>query len=146
MFRRQAANRKRQETTVNVSIAEELISLLSGRASARQALWTVFCKVSAAIVMLIASGILLPEYRWVASSVAAAGFLPFAYGNYRALDELRTQRNAVVEYVRESAEDSPHILAVAETAAPPTLHDMLAHPRGLCASVAVLLFAIPAFQ
>jgi hypothetical protein len=143
---RQAANGRRQETTVNVSIAKELISMLSERSSAWQALWTVFYTVSAAIVTLIASGKLLPEYRWATSSVAAAGFLLFAYGNYRALDELRKQRNAVVEYVKENAKDCPHIFAVAEAASPPTLYNLRAYHWGLCAFVVVLLFAIPAFQ
>jgi len=128
------------------SAAKELIGLLSERASAWQALWTVFYTVSAAIVTLIASGKLLPKYRWLASSIAVAGFLLFAAGNYRALDELRKQREAIVEYVKIKAKDTPQIIAVAEASAPPSLADLRAYHWGLSVFVVVLLFAIPAFQ
>jgi hypothetical protein len=131
---------------MNPADAKELIGLLSERASAWQALWTVFYTVSAAIVTLIASGKLLPKYRWLASSVAAAGFLLFAAGNYRALDEVRKQRVALVQFVTEKAKDAPQIVAVADASVPPTLRDLRAYHWGLCGFVVVLLFAIPALQ
>lgn len=128
------------------SDAKELIGLLAERSAAWQALWTVFYTVSAAIVTLIASGKLLPKYRWVASSIAVAGFLLFAAGNYRALDELRKQREAVVQFVKDKAQDTPPIIAVAAASAPPSLSDLQLYHWGLCGFVVVLLVAIPAFQ
>lgn len=133
-------------TIMDVSTAKELIGLLSERASAWQALWTVFYTVSAAIVTLIASGKLLPKYRRVASTVAVAGFLLFATGNYKALNELRKQREAVVEFVKDKAKDTPHIIAVAEASAPPSHSELRIYHWGLCIFVVVLLCAIPAFQ
>lgn len=131
---------------MDVSDAKQLIGLLSERSAAWQALWTIFYTVSAAIVTLIASGKLLPKYRWVASSIAVVGFLLFAAGNYRALDEVRKQRDAIVQFVKDKAKGTPQIIAVAEASAPPSLSDLRLYHWGLCGFVVVLLFAIPAFQ
>lgn len=128
------------------SDAKELIGLLSERSAAWNALWTIFYTVSAAIVTLIASGKLLPKYRWAASTIAALGFLLFAAGNYRSLDELRIQREGVVQYVKEKTQDTPSISAVADASIPPTRIDLRLYHWGLCGFVVVLLFAIPAFQ
>ncbi|MGQ0794347.1 MAG: hypothetical protein ACT4NX_09755 [Deltaproteobacteria bacterium] len=128
------------------STAKELIGILSERASAWQALWTVFYTVSATLVTLIASGKLLPKYRYIASSVAVVGFLLFAAGNYQALNDMRTQRSAIVEYVKEKAKDSPQIITVAEAAAPPSLTQLRIYHWGLCVFIVVLLVALPAFQ
>jgi hypothetical protein len=126
--------------------AKELIGLLSERAGAWQALWTTFYTVSAAIVTLIASGKFLPKLRLSASAIAAAGFLLFATGNYQALDEVRTQREAVVSFVKDKARQDPHITAVAGASAPPNVVRLRLYHWGLCAFVVVLLFALPAFQ
>jgi hypothetical protein len=126
--------------------AKELVGLLSERAGAWQALWTTFYTVSAAIVTLIASGKFLPELRWVASSIAAVGFLLFAAGNYSALGALRKQRDAMVHFVKDKARDDPYITVLAEASAPPDLAKLRMYHWGLCVFVVVLLFAIPAFQ
>jgi hypothetical protein len=131
---------------MDASAAKELIALLDERASAWQAYWTVFYTVSAAIVTLVASGKLLPRYRKLASLIAIAGFLVFAAGNYQALATMRVQREAVVEFVKERAAGSPHIVKVAEASAPPTQMQLRAYHWGLCLFVAVLLAALPAFQ
>jgi hypothetical protein len=78
--------------------------------------------------------------------VAVAGFLLFAAGNYKALDELRKQRDAVVQFVTEKAKDSPQIIAFAEASAPPSIAELRVYHWGLCVFVVVLLCAIPAFQ
>ncbi len=131
---------------MEAAAAKELIGLLSERASAWQGLWTTFYTVSAAIVTLIATGKILPKYRWAASLLAVVGYLFFAAGNYRALDELRKQRNAVVEFVKVKAKDTPQLIAVAEASAPPSPTELRIYHWGLSIFIVALLFAIPAFQ
>lgn len=121
-------------------------SLLADRSNAWKGYWTVLYPVAGAIVTLVASGKLLPRYRWLASSLAAVGFLVFAAGNYHALDSMRVQRNAVVAFVKEKAANSPQIAAIAEASAPPTQTELRVYHWGLCLFVVVLLFAIPPFQ
>jgi hypothetical protein len=128
------------------SNAKELIELLSDRATAWHALWTVLYTISAALVTIIASGKFLPKYRRLASSIAVLGFLLFAAGNYEALDQMRQQRAAVVEYVKEKAKDSPQIIKVAEASAPPDQMSLRIYHWGLCIFVIALLVALPAFQ
>jgi hypothetical protein len=131
---------------LDASTAKDLTQLMSERAAAWNGLWTVFYTVSAALVTLIASGKLLPKYRIAASSIAVVGFILFAAGNYRALNEMRKQRAAVVDFVIEKAKETPQIIAVAKASVPPTLQDLRIYHWGLCVFVVVLLVAIPAFQ
>ncbi len=126
--------------------AKELLSLLSERTGTWQALWTTYYTVSGALVTLIASGKFLPGRWWAASAIAAAAFLLFAAGNFRALDELRKQRDALVHFVKDKARDDPHITVVAEASAPPDLEKLRMYYWGLSVLVVVLMFAIPAFQ
>ncbi len=128
------------------SAAKELIELMSERATAWHALWTVFYTVSAALVTLIASGKLLPKHRRAASLIAIIGYILFAVGNFQALDEMRKQREAVIEFVKDKAKESSHIVAVADASAPPCLQELRIYHWGLCIFVIVLLAAIPAFQ
>jgi hypothetical protein len=135
-----------QAVIMSTSEAKDLVSLLAERSNAWQGLWTLFYTVSAAIITLIASGKLMPKYRVGASIIAAFLFLLFAMSNYMALEELREQRAAVVEFVKEKANDSPPIIAVAEAAVPPSYTQLKLYYWGLWAFVVVLLWAIPAFQ
>jgi hypothetical protein len=131
---------------LSTSEAKDLVSLLAERASAWQGLWTLLYTVSAAIVALIASGKLMPEHRGTVSTIAAVGFLLFAVGNYIALYDLQKQRVAIVEFVKEKATGSPHIIAVAQAAAPLRLVWLNVYHWGLCAFVIILLFVMPAYQ
>lgn len=129
------------------SDAKNLIELLAGRSSAWNALWTVFYTVGAAIVGVIASGKLLSKHRTAASTIAVLGFLIFAFGNYRALEEMRKQREAVVEFVKKKAAEkqSTEITALAEASAPPTVVELRAYHWSLTLFVVALLVLIPRF-
>lgn len=128
------------------STAKELIGLMSERASSWQALWTVFYTVSAALVTLIASGKFLPQHRLAASLISIIGYMLFAAGNFLALDGMRKQRKAVIEFVKDKAIESPYILAVADASAPPSQNRLRFYHWGLCIFVIVLLAVIPKFQ
>src|SRR4030095_1458380 len=101
---------------MNTSDAKDLIELLAGRSAAWNALWTVFYTVGAAIVGVITTGKLISNRRSVASLIAVVGFLVFAVGNFKALDEMRKQRGAVVDFVKAKAQqaNSTEITAVAK--------------------------------
>ena len=131
---------------MSTSEAKDLVSLLAERSNAWQGLWTLFYTVSAATITLIASGKFMPKYRVHASILAAVLFLLFAGSNYMALEEVRKQRVAVVEFVKEKADGSPPIIAVAAAGVPPGCTQLKSYYWGICAFVVVLLWAIPAFQ
>jgi len=82
---------------MNTSDFKDLIELMAGRSAAWNALWTVFYMVGAAIADVIASGKLISNRRSLPSLIAVVGFLVFAVGNFKALDEMRKQREAVVD-------------------------------------------------
>lgn len=108
---------------MNTSDAKDLIELLAGRSAVWNALWTIFYTVGAAIVSVIASGKLISNRRSLASLIAVVGFLVFAVGNFKALDEMRKQREAVVDFVKVKAQqaNSPEIIAVAKASKPQPL-------------------------
>jgi hypothetical protein len=131
---------------MDTAAAKDLVTMLTERANVWQGYWTVFYTVAAAIVTLVASGKLLPRYRLLTSVIAVVGFLVFAAGNYKALSTTRVQREALVAFVKEKAASSPHVMAIAEAAEPPTLSELRLYHWGLCVFVVTLLIAIPAFQ
>jgi hypothetical protein len=122
------------------SRAKELIGLLSERSIAWQSLWNVFYTVAGAIVTLILSGKLPGAMLCFASSVSTIVFLLFAVGNYRSLNELRKQREALIDFVIENAEGNPHIKKIARAAAPPTPSGLKIYHWGLSILVVVLLW------
>jgi hypothetical protein len=126
--------------------AKDLIELLAERATAWHALWAVFYTVSAAVVALVASGKVATKRRWLVSAIVAVGFLFFAGGNYLALEQVRKQRVALVEFVKEKAVKELHVRTAAEALMPPSVCELRAYHWGLCLFVVILLFAIPALQ
>jgi hypothetical protein len=132
---------------MNTSDAKDLIELLAGRSAAWNALWTVFYTVGAAIVGVIATGKLISNRRSVASLIAVVGFLVFAVGNFKALDEMRKQRGAVVDFVKAKAQqaNSTEITAVAKASEPPSFFELCVYHWTLSAFVVATLVFIPRF-
>jgi hypothetical protein len=88
------------------SDAKALLEILANRSDAWQALWTTLYTVSAAVVTLVASGKLLPQQRFLASSLLGGLFVFFAAGNYFALSDAREQRQAAVDYAMAVAAEA----------------------------------------
>jgi hypothetical protein len=132
---------------MNISDAKDLIELLAGRSAAWNALWTLFYTVGAAIVGVIASGKLISNRRSLASLIAVIGFLVFAVGNFKALDAMRKQREAVVDFVEVKAQqtNSPEIIAVAKASKPPSFFELCVYHWTLSAAVVAVLVFIPRF-
>ena len=133
---------------MDTSDAKNLIELLTSRSAAWNSLWTMFYTVAAAIVGVIASGKLVSGHHIEASLIAAFGFLVFAAGNYRALDEMRKQREAVVEFVKCKAreENSREIETLAVASSPPSATDLKKYHWTLSVFVVALLLLIPYYS
>ena len=132
--------------SMNITDFKDLMSLLADRSSAWQQLWNLLYTVAGAIVALVASGKVPPQYRRLVSVLTTIGFLVFATGNYRALETMRVQREAVVAFVKAQSGGNPQLLALAEASAPPTENELRLYHWGLSLFVSGLLFALPAFQ
>ena len=130
---------------MNASDARQLVELLASRSGAWNSLWTLFYTVGAAVVGVVASGKLLARRRTAASLLAAAGFLVFAAGNYAALEDVRKQRQALVEFatLKANEERSPQIAAVAAASTPPKRSSLRLYHWSLRAFVVALLVVIP---
>jgi hypothetical protein len=128
---------------METSAAKELLGLLSEHTGKWQNLWTTFYTVAAATLTLIASGKVDAEHIWAIAPIASAMFLIFAAGNYQALESMRQQRGALLEFMSEKAADSPHLLAVVTAAAPPSRNNLRVYHWGLSSLIVALLWVLP---
>ena len=117
---------------MELSQIKDIVALLTERSAAWQSLWTVFYTVSAAVVTLIASGKIQTPCRWPASTLASVGLVLFAAGNYRALNQVRLQREALVAMteLRASAAKSEDLVHFAQAWLPPTLSELRLYHGG----------------
>ncbi len=145
---------------MDISNAKELIELLAVRTEAWNTLWDVYKVVAAAIVGVVASGKILKEHQRMASIIAIVGFLAFSIGNYIALDEMRKQRDALVNYVISYVEaqnkkedttlsekkENNEIIKFAKASMPPSIERLRFYHWLLDVFVVLLLFFLPKIQ
>jgi hypothetical protein len=145
---------------MDISGAKELVELLAVRTEAWNTLWDVYKVVAVAIVGIVASGKILKDHQRMASIIAIIGFLVFSIGNFTALDEMRKQRDALVNYVisyveaQNEKEDTTlfkkkannEIIMFAKASMPPSRENLRTYHWLLDVFVVLLLFFLPKFQ